>query len=71
MLRPAWYLTDGDLLADQHNAAPPDLLIGVTALVGGDSGSGRAHHTATVRLTPRARQVTSTRSAASNPAAQR
>ncbi|MEU5943471.1 hypothetical protein ABZ807_30895 [Micromonospora sp. NPDC047548] len=50
MLRPTWYLTDGDLLTDHHNPAPPDLRSGVAALAGEHSGPGRAPDMATVRL---------------------
>ncbi|OKI50981.1 hypothetical protein [Micromonospora sp. CB01531] len=70
MLCRAWYLTGGDPLAD-HNATPPDLLSGVTPVVGGDSGSGRAHDMATFRLASCAGLVTGIHSAAAgNRAAQ-
>ncbi|MFE9207569.1 hypothetical protein [Micromonospora sp. NPDC007230] len=63
-------MPDGDPLADHDNPTPP-LLSGVTALVAGNGGSGRAHDLAATRPAACAGLVTSTRSAASNRAAQR
>lgn len=51
------HLAHGGFRADHHNAAPPDLLSGVTALVGETTRSRLAH---TVALAPCAESVTDT-----------
>jgi hypothetical protein len=72
MLHTARYLTAGNLHAEPHSAAPPNPLTDVTASVGGNQGSNRANHTATVQLASCAGLVTRIRStAAGNGAAQR